>query len=79
MVNTDSGTYSTERQEYLEYILTTKGVKQNAAKVLVFLLTRPSATSEVIGRGTHLSPVEVESALRFLGDQGWIKERDMPT
>ena len=51
-------------------------MKRNVAKLLVFLANTTDATSRAIERGTDLRQPEVSIAMKYLTDQGWIKESE---
>ena len=71
--------YFTEKEEEFANLLIEIGTKRNVAKVLVFLANTPEATSRAIERGTDLRQPEVSIAMKFLMDQGWIKNRESPS
>jgi len=75
-MKTETVTYFTEREEELVSLLIQLGMKQNVAKVLVFLANIPEATSKAIERGTDLRQPEVSIAVHHLIDQGWIASRE---
>jgi predicted transcriptional regulator len=71
--------YFTEKEEEFANLLIEIGTKRDVAKVLVFLANTPEATSRAIERGTDLRQPEVSIAMKFLMDQGWIKNRESPS
>ncbi|MCX6686678.1 MAG: ArsR family transcriptional regulator [Methanoregula sp.] len=71
--------FFTEKEEEFANLLIEIGTKRNVAKVLVFLANTPEATSRAIERGTDLRQPEVSIAMKFLMDQGWIKNRESPS
>jgi predicted transcriptional regulator len=71
--------YFTEKEEEFASLLIEIGMKRNVAKVLVFLANTPEAASHAIERGTDLRQPEVSIAMKFLMDQGWIKNRESPS
>jgi predicted transcriptional regulator len=68
--------YFTEKEEEFTNLLIESGTKKNIAKVLVFLVKTPEATSRVIERGTDLRQPEVSLAMRYLMDQRWIRSHE---
>lgn len=68
--------YFTEKEEEFANLLIEIGTKKIIAKVLVFLAYKPEATSRAIERGTDLRQPEISIAMKYLGDQGWIKTHD---
>jgi predicted transcriptional regulator len=71
--------YFTEKEEEFANLLIEIGTKKNVAQLLVFLVNTPEATSREIERGTDLRQPEISIAMKYLGDQGWIRERDTPS
>ena len=67
-----------EKEEEFVETLRQIGMRRTVAKVLVFLLNTPPATSRAIERGTDLRQPEVSIALRYLEDQGWVKCEAIP-
>ncbi|PWR74486.1 hypothetical protein DK846_01345 [Methanospirillum lacunae] len=60
-------------------MLTRAGVRQNHARVLVFLFGRSDQTSRDIERGTLLRQPEVSIAINYLIGQGWAKVASLIT
>lgn len=75
-MRTESVQYFTEKEETFVDLLIEIGTKKNVAKLLVFLANTPEATSREIERRTDLRQPEVSIAMKYLADQGWIKERE---
>lgn len=75
-MRTESVQYFTEKEEAFVDLLIEIGTKKNVAKLLVFLANTPEATSREIERGTDLRQPEVSIAMKYLADQGWIKEHE---
>ena len=71
--------YFTEKEEEFVNLLIEIGTKKNVAQLLVFLVNTPEATSHEIERGTDLRQPEISIAMKYMSDQGWIKERDNPS
>ena len=68
--------YFTEKEEEFVKLLIEIGTKKNVAKILVFLVNIPEATSHAIERGTNLRQPEVSIAMHYLMEQGWISSRE---
>jgi predicted transcriptional regulator len=75
-LRTESVQYFTEEEEAFVDLLIEIGTKKNVAKLIVFLANVPEATSQSIELGTDLRQPEVSIAMKYLADQGWIKERE---
>jgi len=71
--------YFTDKEEEFASLLIDIGTKKNIAKVLVFLAKTPEATSRAIERGTDMRQPEISMAMKYLMDQGWIKDRENPS
>jgi predicted transcriptional regulator len=71
--------YFTEKEEEFTNLLIETGTKKTIAKILVFLVKTPEATSRKIERGTDLRQPEVSLALRYMTKQGWISNREDPS
>ena len=71
--------YFTEKEEEFANLLIEIGTKKATAKVLVFLASKPEATSRSIERGTHMRQPEISIATKYLIEQGWIKSHDEPS
>jgi predicted transcriptional regulator len=69
-------TYFTEKEEEFVNLLIEVGTNKNVAKVLVFLINTPKATSREIERGINLRQPEVSIALRLLLEQNWIRSSE---
>ncbi len=63
----------TKKEEELFHLLTGIGMKKNVAKLLVFLADKPEATSREIEHGTDLRQPEVSIAVKYMKEQGWIR------
>jgi|SRR5208337_2719713 len=72
----ESVQYFTDKEEEFANLLTTIGIKKNVAQVLVFLANTPEANSREIERGTDMRQPEVSIAMKYLLDQGWVKNHD---
>ena len=72
------GLFSTQEEE-ITLMLTRAGVRQNHARVLVFLFGRSDQTSRDIERGTLLRQPEVSIAINYLIGQGWAKVASLIT
>ena len=75
-MRTENVQYFTEKEEAFVNLLIDTGTKKNVAKLLVFLANTPEATSRSIERGTDLRQPEICIAVKYLTDQGWIKEHE---
>ncbi|MFA5332663.1 MAG: ArsR family transcriptional regulator [Methanoregula sp.] len=75
-MRTESVQYFTDKEEAFVNLLIEIGTKKNVAKMIVFLANVPEATSMDLERGTDLRQPEVSIAMKYLADQGWIKERE---
>jgi len=75
-VRTEKVMYFTEKEEELVKLLIEIGTTKNVAKILVFLVNIPEATSHAIERGTDLRQPEVSIAMHYLMEQGWISSRE---
>jgi len=72
-------TYFTEKEEEFANLLIKIGTRKNIAKVLVFLVKTPEATTLALERGTNMRQSEVSIAMRYLMDQAWIRSRESPS
>jgi predicted transcriptional regulator len=72
----ESVQFFTDKEEEFVNLLIDIGIKKNVAKSLVFLANTSEATSREIERGTDLRQPEVSIAMKYLMDQGWIKDRE---
>ena len=72
-------TYFTEKEEEFANLLIKIGTRKNIAKVLVFLVKTPEATTLALERGTNMRQSEVSIAMRYLMDQVWIRSRESPS
>lgn len=75
-MRTEKVMYFTEKEEELVKLLIEIGTTKNVAKILVFLVNIPEATSHAIERGTDLRQPEVSIAMHYLMEQGWISSRE---
>jgi predicted transcriptional regulator len=71
--------YFSDTEEELFNLLTEIGTKKNVAKLLVFFTGTPVATSHEIERAMDLRQPEVSIAVKYLTDQGWIREQENPS
>lgn len=81
-LTTSTGTnvfFFTEKEEEFVHLLIEIGTSKNVAKILVFLANTPEATSRDLERGTDMRQPEVSIAIKYLTDQGWIKNREVPS
>jgi predicted transcriptional regulator len=69
--------YFTQDEEDLANLLIKIGLKRNVARVLVYLVHNPEATSREIERGTDLRQPEVSLAMGSLTDQTWVENREI--
>jgi len=69
----------TEKEEEFVNLLIEIWTKRNVAKMLVFLANTLEATSRDLERGTDMRQPEVSIAIKFLAEQGWIKNREAPS
>ncbi len=69
--------YFTDEEEKFANLLIEIGTRKNIAKVLVFLVNTPEASSHEIERGIDLRQPEVSMAMRFLSEKGWIRCREV--
>lgn len=65
--------YFTEKEEEIVNLLIDIGMKKNIAKLLVFFVNVPQASSRAIERGTDMRQPEVSIAMKYLLDRGWIR------
>ena len=72
-------TYFTEKEEEFANLLIKIGTRKNIAKVLVFLVKTPEATTLALERGTNMRQSEVSIAMRYLMDQAWIRSSESPS
>ena len=70
--------YFTETEEEFVNRLVKMGTRKNVATVLVFLANLPKATSREIERGTDMRQPEISMAMKYLIEQGWIRNYDSP-
>ena len=68
--------YFTEKEEEFTNLLIETGTKKTIAKVLVFLIKTPKATSRTIERGTDLRQPEISLATHYMTEQGWITSHE---
>jgi predicted transcriptional regulator len=81
-LTTSTGTnvfFFTEKEEEFVNLLIEIGTSKNVAKMLVFLANATEATSRDLERGTDMRQPEVSTAVKYLIDQGWIKDRENPS
>ena len=71
--------YFTEKEEEFVNLLIKINTPKNVAKMLVFLANTSEATSRDIERGTDLRQPEVSIAIKYLAQQNWIKNREIPS
>jgi predicted transcriptional regulator len=71
--------FFTEKEEEFVNLLIEIGTSKNVAKMLVFLANATEATSRDLERGTDMRQPEVSTAVKYLIDQGWIKDRENPS
>ena len=71
--------YFTDKEEEFVNLLIEIGTKKNVAKVLVFLVNTPEASSRAIERRTDMRQPEVSIAMKYLMNQGWIKSCESPS
>ena len=69
--------YFTQDEEDLANLLIKIGLKRNVARVLVYLVHNPEATSREIERGTDLRQPEVSLAMGSLTDKTWVENREI--
>ncbi len=70
--------FSDREKEFVEVLFRT-GTKRNVALILVFLANDSEVTSRSIERGSDLSKPEICVAMKYLEDQGWVKEQEKPS
>ncbi|MEN6395779.1 MAG: MarR family transcriptional regulator [Methanoregula sp.] len=71
--------YFTDKEEAFVNLLIGIGIPRTTAKVLVYLVNTPEATSHDIERGADLRQPEVSIAIQSLKEQGWITCRQART
>ncbi|NMB77893.1 MAG: ArsR family transcriptional regulator [Methanomicrobiales archaeon] len=64
--------YFSDHEEKTIQLLASLGMKNNVAKVLVFLMSSHPTTSRDIERGTDLRQPEVSLAIKYLETRGWV-------
>lgn len=65
-------TYFTEKEEDVVNILMNLGLRKTAAKVLVYLTSKPESTTQDIERGANLRQSEVSLATAYMMDKEWM-------
>ena len=71
-VKAETVIYFTEKEEGFANLLTEIGITRKMAKVLVFLVNMPEATTHMIEAGTDMRQPEVSFAMGLLKKRGWI-------
>jgi len=71
-VKAETVIYFTEKEEEFANLLTEIGITRKMAKVLVFLVNMPDATTHMIEAGTDMRQPEVSFAMGLLKKRGWI-------
>jgi predicted transcriptional regulator len=71
--------YFTNKEEEFVNLLIEIGTRSNVAKMLVFLVGTPEATSRAIKHGTDMRQPEISMATNYLLDLGWIRNRKRPS
>ena len=69
----------TENEEEFVNLLIKIGMRNNIAKMLVYLANTKGATSREIERGADLRQPEVSTGIKYLATHGWIKDRKIPS
>ena len=69
----------TKREEEFVNLLIETGTRENIARVLVYLATRPEASFREIEHGTDVSTPDVSKATKYLTAQGWIRSWQIPS
>jgi predicted transcriptional regulator len=69
----------TEKEYEFVNLLIEIGIRKNVAKMLVYLVNIPEATTRDIECGTDMRQPEVSLAIKYLAEKGWIKNREIPS
>ncbi|MDD1727820.1 MAG: ArsR family transcriptional regulator [Methanospirillum sp.] len=72
-MDTDQNGSFSSRAEEITHMIIRAGMKQNHARVLVFLYFNSDQTSRDIERGTSLRQPEVSIGINHLMSQGWAQ------
>ncbi len=67
--------YLDDNDEKLVQSLAAGGIREPAARVLVFLERHPGATSREIEQGTDMSQPQMSLILNYMKEQGWVMSR----
>lgn len=78
-MDTDQNDIFLTRVEEITRMLIEAGIRQNHARVLVYLFYHTDQTSRDIERGTSLRQPEVSIAMNFLMAQGWTEVASLIT
>jgi predicted transcriptional regulator len=70
--------FTSKEEEFVNLLIET-GIRENFAKILVYLANRPEATFRDIEHGADMSQPDVSKATKYLTDQGWIRSWQIPS
>jgi len=71
--------YFTKDGEEFVNLLISIGMREQDAMVLTFLASRSESTFQEIEEGISLRPADATTAIKYLMDQDWIKNHEIPS
>lgn len=69
----------TQKEEECVDLLIETGIRENIARILVYLANRPEATFRDLEIGADVSLPDVSKATKYLIDKGWIQSWQLPS